>query len=198
MPAEIIYSPGSQRKLTMHTLSCVRPALEPGWSVLDVGCGSGHVLAELAVDQHPVMGVDIVDCRETPLEPFALYDGVHIPCPEASWDVVLLTFVLHHVPNEIKPALIREARRVARRRIVVLEDTPRTFLDRFACDRHGKAFRKKIGSTADYGFYDQGRWEQFFEAEGLRVARSVALPRFERDVWRPWARSWFVLDLARS
>jgi ubiquinone/menaquinone biosynthesis C-methylase UbiE len=196
MRGRIIYSPGTQRKLTMHTLGCVRPTLQPGWSVLDVGCGSGHVLAELASD-HGVMGLDIVDCRETDLPEFQLYDGVHLPCADASHDVVLLTFVLHHVPNERKPALVSEARRVARRHVLVLEDTPRTFLDRWVCAAHGRAFRRKIGSSAAFGFYGQRQWESFFAAQGMRVARSVALPRFERDWKRPWARSLFVLERAR-
>jgi ubiquinone/menaquinone biosynthesis C-methylase UbiE len=177
----------------MHTLSCIRPVLEPGWSVLDVGCGSGHVLAELAAE-HEVMGLDIVDCRETELPQFQLYDGIHLPVGDSSHDVVLLTFVLHHVPNETKPAIVAEACRVARRHVVVLEDTPRTFLDRYVCNAHGRAFRKKIGSTAAFGFYGQRQWEVFFEAQGMRVGRSVALPRFGRDWKRPWARSWFVLD----
>src|SRR5947207_10939845 len=99
MPRTIIYPPGNVRKETMHTLSFVRPVLRAGDSVLDIGCGDGWVLAELA-EQHEVMGVDIVDLRKVELPEFALYDGVSVPCADASFDIVLLTFVLHHVPNE--------------------------------------------------------------------------------------------------
>jgi ubiquinone/menaquinone biosynthesis C-methylase UbiE len=177
----------------MHTLSWVRPVLRAGDRVLDLGCGEGFVLAELA-REHEVVGVDIVDLRATALPRFALYDGIHVPFPDASFDVVLITFVLHHVPDDLKPALVREARRVTRRDLVVLEDTPRTLLDRLACRAHGQAHRRKIGSTAEFGFYDQARWERFFADLGLRVVRSVAMPRFERDWKRPWARSCFVLS----
>src|SRR5438034_791428 len=159
MPRQpIIYPPGNVRKETMHTLTYVRPALRPGDGVLDIGCGDGWVLAELA-GEHEVMGVDIVDLRKVELPRFALYDGQHVPCADSSFDVVLLTFVLHHVPNELKPALVAEARRVSRRNVVVLEDTPRTALDRLACNMHGRAHRKRIGTTAGFGFYDQRRWE---------------------------------------
>jgi SAM-dependent methyltransferase len=164
--------------------------------VLDVGCGEGYVLAELAA-AHEVMGVDIVDLRATELPRFALYDGLHLPCADGSFDAVLLAFVLHHVPNDLKPALVREARRVTRRTLVVLEDTPRTFLDRLACGLHGRAYRRKVGSTAAFGFYDQARWDAFFAELGLAVVTSTALPRFERDWKRPWARSCFVLEKAK-
>jgi len=179
----------------MHTLSFVRPALRPGDRVLDIGCGDGWVLAELATE-HEVMGVDIVDLRRKELPPFGfeLYDGLQVPCADGSFDVVLLTFVLHHVPNDRKPQLVREARRVTRRNVVVLEDTPRNAIDRRACNMHGRAHRKRIGTTADFGFYDQEGWEIFFDQQGLRVTTSRALPRFGRDLIRPWARSWFVLE----
>ena len=179
----------------MHTLSFVRPVLRAGDRVLDIGCGEGWVLAELA-GEHEVMGVDIVDLRRKFIPPFGfeLYDGLQVPCADGSFDVVLLTFVLHHVPNDRKAQLVREARRVTRRNVVVLEDTPRNAIDRLACNMHGRAHRKRIGTTADFGFYDQTGWEIFFDQQGLRVTTSQALPRFGRDLIRPWARSWFVLE----
>ena len=191
--APIVYPPGNLRKETMHTLSYVRPSLRPGDRVIDIGCGGGHVLAELAAE-HQVKGVDIVDLRVAPLEDFALYDGEHVPAADNEFDVALLTFVLHHVPNDKKAQLVREAARVASRAIVLLEDTPRTALDRLACDLHGRSHRKRIGTTADYGFYSQPRWEEFFRELGLRVTRSEALPRWTRDLIRPWARSVFVVE----
>ncbi len=190
---KIKYPPGNLRKETFHTLAYIDPVVEPGWSVLDIGCGGGHVLGELSAD-HPVMGVDIVDLRAVDLPRFALYDGLTVPCDDQSFDVVLLTFVLHHVPNERKRALLAEARRIARRCVVILEDTPRTLLDRLACWLHGHFHRRRIGSRAGFGFYSQRQWEAVFRHEQMTIERSVALPRFSRDLIRPWARSWFVLS----
>jgi hypothetical protein len=107
---------------------------------------------------------------------------------------VLLTFVLHHVPNDKKVPLVREARRVTRRSVIVLEDTPRNAIDWWACNIHGRSHRKRIGSTADFGFYPQDVWEKFFADHGLTVRSSERCPRFSRDVIRPWARTAFVLD----
>jgi SAM-dependent methyltransferase len=187
------YPLASLKKETFHTLDWVRPALEPGWSILDIGCGGGWVLGELA-GEHEVMGVDIVDLREVELPRFSLYDGLKVPVEDNAFDVALLTFVLHHVPNDRKAALVAEARRVARRRVVVLEDTPRTPLDSLACWMHGHFHRRRIGSDASFGFYSQRKWEEFFASEGLTVHKSTALPRFSRDWIRPWARTGFVLE----
>src|SRR5262245_47538948 len=118
-----IYPHPNTRKVTLHTLSFVRQLLDPGASVLDVGCGEGWVLAELAAAGHPVKGLDIVDIRRAPLAAFALYSGTTLPCADQSFDLVMLNFVLHHLPNEEKPKLMREAIRVARKRLFVLEDT---------------------------------------------------------------------------
>jgi SAM-dependent methyltransferase len=188
------YPPGNLPHVTAHTLSYLRPALEPSWSVLDVGCGEGWVCAELAHEGREVTGVDIVDVRKATLPSFQLWNGEKLPFPDESYDVVALVFVLHHVPNELKPALLREARRVARRRVFLLEDTPRTPLDRLAGWMHGRRHRRQIGSTADFGFYTQHQWEALCPQHGLAVERSTRVPRFERLWWRPWARSAIVLD----
>lgn len=194
-PGAIAYPEPNTRLATEHTLSFVRPLLQPGFSVLDVGCGSGYVLAELAAE-HAVTGIDIVDSRPADLPPFdfARYDGVHLPFPDRSFDVVLLVFVLHHVPNALKPQLFDEVRRVARRHIVVIEDTPRTPIDWLAAWLHGRKHRREIGSDADFGFYTQRRWEQFFAERGVLVTRSYRVPRLARIWWRPWARCAFWLE----
>ncbi|HEX6839869.1 MAG TPA: class I SAM-dependent methyltransferase, partial [Polyangia bacterium] len=136
----------------------------------------------------------IVDIREAPLENFALYEGTKLPCADRSYDVVLLNFVLHHLPNEDKLKLLAEARRIARRRLFVFEDTPRTPIDWLAAWLHGRKYRRQIGSSADFGFYNKRRWEEIFHAEGLAVTKSASLSRFERLWWRPWVRSYFVLE----
>jgi hypothetical protein len=89
---------------------------------------------------------------------------------------------------------LREAWRVARRWVVILEDTPRTWLDRLAGWMHGRLHRRQIGSTGDLGFYTQREWERLCPAHGLSIGRSTRVPRFERLWWRPWARSAFVLE----
>jgi ubiquinone/menaquinone biosynthesis C-methylase UbiE len=141
-----------------------------------------------------VCAVDIVDCRKRRTSQFALYDGINLPFGDASCDVVNLSFTLHHIPNETKPSVIAEVRRVVRRAVVVMEDTPRNFIDRYYNRRHGEEFRRSIGSTAAYGFYTQKEWEAFFAAHGFAIVQTTRIGRFARDWEQPFARTCFVLE----
>lgn len=185
----------STRKETSHTLSLVEPHLQPGEAVLDIGCGAAHVTAALA-ERHtgPVRAVDIVDSRRCPTPHFALYDGIALPFADASCDVALLCFVLHHVPNEDKARVLAEVHRVVRRRLVVLEDTPENALDRYLNRRHGERFRRSIGTTHGYGFFSTPAWCPIFEASGFAVTHVQRLSRLARAWRQPYARTCFVLD----
>jgi ubiquinone/menaquinone biosynthesis C-methylase UbiE len=181
------------RRDTDHTVSLLAPHLRPGDSVLDVGCGAGHVTAAIAARGHDAWGIDIVDCRRADVANFTLYDGRTIGFPDRRFDAVVLAFVLHHVPNELKPVLVAEARRVCRRVVLVAEDTPRTAVDRWFSNRHGEKFRRSIGSTVGFGFYTQAEWDAFFTREGFAVVESTRLSRLCRDWLQPYARSFFAL-----
>jgi ubiquinone/menaquinone biosynthesis C-methylase UbiE len=99
--------------------------LEPGEAVLDVGCGTGTLAiaakrrvgaagAVHGIDASPEMidrakrkaakaGVDVV--LQT-----AIVEA--LPFPDASFDVVLSTLMLHHLPRPVRQQCAREMRRV--------------------------------------------------------------------------------------
>ena len=172
------YRSRTVKKETLQTVSLLTPHLEPGASVLDIGCGEGYVLDELAArGVTGVQGVDIVDIRGNKDYPFRLYDGETLPFPDRSFDLVVLSFVLHHVPNEKKLVLIEEALRVSRAKVVVVEDTPSTAFDRLMNRRHGESYRRRIRSTAAFGFLTAGRVALAVPRHGPRArdAPAVAL-----------------------
>jgi SAM-dependent methyltransferase len=161
--------------------------------VLDVGCGEGYVAEELAGrGARQVHAVDIVDVRRNRRGPFKLFDGVRLPFADRRFDLVMLSFVLHHVPDDRKIALLSEALRVARGKVFILEDTPVSFFDRLANRRHGQAYRKKIDSAAPFGFLTPGEWRWLFRGLGVE-AESRPLGRFCRSMLQPFARTAFVL-----
>jgi SAM-dependent methyltransferase len=182
-------------KETLHTVSLIEPHLEGCASVLDVGCGAGYVAAELSRRfAGQVWTADIADFRTTATPNFTAYDGIRLPFADQSFDLVGFSFVLHHVPDVLKPLLLAEARRVARRRIFVLEDTPITLLDRFASWRHGCSFRRKIGSRESFGFLDAAGWARLFGLLDLRLVHQRKLSRWCRSIVQPFARSVFVVE----
>ncbi len=91
--------------------------LEPGWHVVDVGCGDG-TLGDLIARRSPlrIEGLEVSVRPDTAI-PIRAFDGRRLPLADGAVDAVLLVDVLHHTDD---PALLlAEARRVARRAVVV-------------------------------------------------------------------------------
>src|SRR5580692_9038297 len=86
-------------------------------SVLDIGCGTGHLSAYLQqLYEVDPTGVDVKDFRQAQI-PFRKFDGTSIPFPDNAFDHAVLSEVLHHSHDPM--ALIKECRRVARRSVIV-------------------------------------------------------------------------------
>lgn len=116
----------------------IAPFLKPGDSLLDLGCGPGHIAVVLAKKyRQKVTMVDVIPCwkyvgqwllnipcarelsRQTGI-PYRQYDGSNLPFTDNFFDTVLVAFVLHHASDP--ETVIKEAARVSRRRVIVLED----------------------------------------------------------------------------
>jgi SAM-dependent methyltransferase len=193
--APTYHSRGARRD-TQHTVGLVSPHVARGAAVLDVGCGEGYVAAELARREADVTTIDIVDIRRVECGPFQRFDGDYLPFRDHQFDLVMLNFVLHHVPDDRKIGLLREAARVSRDKVFILEDTPRNLLDRLLNRRHGERFRARIGSCAPFGFLTRREWEWLFRGLGLPLRESRTVGRFSRAPWQPFARSAFLLQVA--
>ncbi|MFL5574397.1 MAG: class I SAM-dependent methyltransferase [Gemmatimonadaceae bacterium] len=153
--------------------------IEPGEAVLDVGCGTGTLAIAAkrrvgsggvvqGIDASPEMiararrkaakaGVDVI---------FETGVAESLPFPDARFDVVLSTLMLHHLPRPARQQCVREVRRVLRpggRLLAVDFATParerRGLLDRI--HRHGHVALPDILALLD-------------EA-GLRVVESGAV-----------------------
>ncbi|MEP7136744.1 MAG: methyltransferase domain-containing protein [Chloroflexota bacterium] len=98
--------------------------LQPGQSILDVGCGTGevlHLLHKKFGDAVSLHGIDPSDdmlavarhkLRNAPNAQLGLGIGEQLQFPDASFDWVVSSLTFHHVPLGVKRATIRESYRV--------------------------------------------------------------------------------------
>jgi len=158
--------------------------------VLDVGCGSGYIAHHLsAMLGAAVTGTDVAPQVEAPIT-YQAFDGRALPFPDASFDVVLFCYVLHHAGDA--GALLVEARRVLKPEglLVIYEDTPRSAIDRLLCLRHERQWRQRTGPCT---FRRDNAWRELFAKLGLFVRSARSLSRL-RDPTYPVARSLYVLS----
>src|SRR6516165_3038099 len=91
-------------------------------TALDVGCGEGSIdlLIQAALPGLAIRGVDVLVWPEARI-PVETFDGYQLPFDDKSFDTVMFVDVLHHTDDPM--VLLREAKRVARRAIVLKDHT---------------------------------------------------------------------------
>ena len=120
----------TERARAEFNFRSIRNHIPRGARVLDVGAWSCY-LGELLRDRLDcdVLSLDVVDVNKTGV-PFQVFDGKTLPVESASFDCVLLLYVLHHASDD--EPLLREAQRVLRDggRLLVAEDSVETIWNR--------------------------------------------------------------------
>ncbi len=161
-----IFSKSYERAARKMCLDC-RDFIKDGSRILDLGCGSAIIGNEFKdFFRADVVGADIVDRRVKPLL-FKVTDGKNLPFPEKSFDVVLISYVLHHARDPLP--LLKEAKKVCKNKIIIFEDLPEGFLSRLFCKLHGISYSKLFGNFNFLSFKSEKNWEKTFEEIGLNV-----------------------------
>ncbi|MGH9685953.1 MAG: class I SAM-dependent methyltransferase [Candidatus Acidiferrales bacterium] len=141
-----------------------------GSHVLDVGCGDGAI-DHLISQNVPGVYVEGIDVLVRPTSHIAVrpFDGLTIPCPQDSFDVVMFVDVLHHTRDPL--ALLREAARVAKT-ILIKDHTQEGILAgptlRFM-DWVGNAPHRVV---LPYNYWTRAQWNEALRAVGLMATRT--------------------------
>ncbi|MEW6567015.1 MAG: methyltransferase domain-containing protein [Chloroflexota bacterium] len=158
--------------------------LPHGASVLDVGCGNGH-LSSLVRSARPditILGAEVIS-YPSPQIPTMLFDGRRLPCSAGAVDVVTLVDVLHHTCEPV--AMLREAARVARERIIIKDHLAVSAFDRALLaliDWSGNALS---GIPMPFSYWSREQWREAFGWAGLRERSwTEDLPLYRG--WAPW------------
>jgi SAM-dependent methyltransferase len=133
----------------------IRPWLI-GTTVLDLGGGRGKVSAALRqLGMQPTVS-DVLNRSE--FEPYIHQDDPFAaPVDSDSFDSVMLLYVLHHVPLSDQTKLLAEATRIARSRLVIVEDVPRPW-ERPITKVWDFVFNRPFGIPTPFSFRTVEEW----------------------------------------
>ncbi len=98
-------------------------------SILDIGAGAGHLLAAVGRMDHRdllLVGVETNPVAAAILQgrtglTSIIADGLHLPFPDRSFDIVTSSLTLHHFDNDSAVLLLKEMYRVARLRVLIVD-----------------------------------------------------------------------------
>lgn len=134
--------------------------------ILDLGCGSAIVANEFQkFFKGEVLGIDIKDSRIFPI-PFRTFNGADIPFDEDSFDIVLISYVLHH--SKDPESLLKEAKRVGKM-IIIFEDLPEGIFGKTYCFLHWLTWNLFFGKSPKFNFHTEKEWEEIFKNLELKI-----------------------------
>lgn len=119
--------------------------------ILDIGCGD-MTLAERVADIIGCCEITCTDIHPCPKElqtsdprwlKYVQFDGKTLPFADSSFDIIILSDVLHHVPERIRPTLLSSAARVAK--FVVIKD-------HFEYSRYSRQMLRAMDWIGNYGY----------------------------------------------
>ncbi|MEX2556072.1 MAG: methyltransferase domain-containing protein [Actinomycetota bacterium] len=113
------------RRRSVYARLAAESGARPGDRVLEVGCGTGYftrLMAEAVTPGGTAQGVDpsgdmiAYARRHTGLANCTFSEGIAeaLDAPDGSYDVVVSSLVVHHLPEDLRPQVIREMFRVLR------------------------------------------------------------------------------------
>jgi ubiquinone/menaquinone biosynthesis C-methylase UbiE len=176
MPETTAKTKKFNEKMLAWRYNLIEKYITPGESVLDLGSGTGWVAKRVADAKGcSVTLTDVLDCNETDL-PLKVYDGKTLPFGDKEFDVTLLVFVLHHALNQEE--ILREAARVTRRRIVIVEDTPRNPFERSVEWFWDTVLSIEHGFFAPHAYRKIEQWAELFKRMSLRLAAQDVVAPF--------------------
>jgi SAM-dependent methyltransferase len=156
---------GARSKAAHVMALCERAGLAPQ-TVVEIGCGDGAVLAEMAARGWVVDGFELAENAASAARSRGVarrverFDGEHVPAENNEYDLAVLSHVLEHVPDPLP--LLKEAARVAPNVLVEvpLED-----------NRSARRAKKRELSEA------AGHLHAFNRADVLRLMTEAGLQR---------------------
>lgn len=141
--------------------------LQQGSKVLDIGGGWGFYAAPIERRGHDLTVLDVVK-PGFQYAPVVIYDGGKMPFEDKVFDASIMVTMLHHTPDPV--SILKEAIRVSKKKVIVIEDVYNHTLGRF-----WTVLRDQLYNFEFFGhpcqFRKSGQWTGLFESLGLKVSQ---------------------------
>ncbi|MCK4296202.1 MAG: class I SAM-dependent methyltransferase [Candidatus Marinimicrobia bacterium] len=149
--------------------------LREGDCVLDVGCGTG--VLGLAIMESPycpprvkVTGLELIKHAIEHVT-IKFYDGYKIPYQNNSFDIIILSDVLHHEPDPHN--LIAECVRISRRLIIIKDHKVEGILAKLRISLFDWARNLPYGIPCLYRYNTAKEWKDWFRHHNLLIEHEV-------------------------
>ena len=173
--------------------------LPPRIRLLDVGCGDGLISAILRSKRPDisVQGIDVLPRQQTHIK-VEMFDGLHFPAANASFDVVLFSDVLHHTADPT--ILLREASRVAARHVLIKDHYREGFAANTRLRFMDWVGNARFGVALPYNYWTERQWHEAWQDTALRPEQLVTrLGLYPKPAdWIFGAKLHFIALLKRS
>jgi len=178
------------KRRTATLARLVHELAPPCASMLDVGCGDGAIDAAL-MQLRPDISIGGLDLfvRPKAFIPVEVFDGARLPCPDKSWDVVMMIDVLHHTDDP--RILLAEACRVARIGVIIKDHNCRTGVDRKILKFMDWVSNRSHNVRLTYNYWPLEKWETEWKEMGLNIVEI----RTRLKLYPFWARPFFESNL---
>lgn len=148
----------------------------PHERLLDIGGGTG-VIGQCINDLFPVgavTAVDVIDrfCPGLSIQ-VGTYDGRRLPFNDGSFDAATLNNVIHHVPVEVRPALLREIGRVVQGPLYIKDHEARGRLDRARLAVLDFIGNVPFGGMVRADYLSAEEWLGLAAGAGYRIVETV-------------------------
>ncbi len=162
--------------------------LPAGSRILDIGCGSGEISAALAAAGHDVVGVETLARDDCAIE-LTMFDGLTLPFADDSFEWAIVIDVLHHAADPAR--VVGEARRVARRGIVVKDHYAESRWQRFVLSAMDWVGNRQFGVGRDGRYLSRHEWSELWSQaqlaqretnEAIDLYPTIVKPLFERNL----------------
>lgn len=177
----------------------VASEIKPNSTVIDVACGTGAQVFEMAKNTKRVVGIDLSESmisfalkKQSQLSfnhiEFVIGDATHLSqFNENEFDIATLSLALHQFPPEIYASILSELKRVAKKTIIIDYAVPLPvnfigllchFIEFLAGKTHNKNFKS---------YYKKGGLNEILKLNNLIIQKSVLFAKgaFQLVICRP-------------